>query len=261
MNEERQSSISAALQSYRNTVQDLNLSALRIALASVEEKPALPDVKEDEVRQLRLELLRSEYRIRLDSSDITVSDIRDFLSGGARELFIATCSLDGVNHGTVDVKEREAWFADLWDRVSNTEGISNRPKGLPEDLKYLSTLVRGICGPGLPGYREISRLSFLTDLSLLQEYDDHRVDVPLSQGQMNYVEFNALPLTWVGWEIAVGDRTGDGPQAWSGGSILFCRQAEWERSEWLWRYGIKDEAFESELCDSLEIFFGVVRTL
>lgn len=256
MDEYRKAEIENALAKYKDTVLDLNLKALRFVIDGVEEEPPPEDYPDDEIRDLKLQLLRDEYGIYLESEEQPVPSLHDLLSEDNREGLVASCSLDGVTHGDTDAAGREAWFSDLWDSISNMDSAENWPTALPEDLKYLSTLTPGICGPGLPAYRDISQFSLLTDMSAMDEYEDHRVDVPLGQQRMDNNEFNALSPAFEGWDISVGARIGDGPRAWGGGFVVFCRLPESDRDTWKWRYGMRDDTYSSELFDTVEEFLG-----
>lgn len=138
-------------------------------LLSKSTEPPSEDCPEDEVRDSKLQLLRDEYGIHLEDEEL--ASISDFLSEDHLEKLTATCSLDGVNHGEVDEAARESWFGGLWSDINSIGSGERRPQGLPKDLRYLSTLVPGIYGPGLPNYRGISQFSFLTDMNSMSGYE------------------------------------------------------------------------------------------
>lgn len=257
LNEERKQSIRNALQRYRETVLELNMKVVEIVVQDTEEQPPPEDCPEDRVEKARIEHLRVAYGLRLDLPDSSISTVRDLLSDDRREALIASCQLDGVNHGEVDIAGRERWLADLEREALNVQGAEPRPNPFPKDLKYLGALVRGMCGPGLPEYRQHTQFAFLTDLDELGEYSPDRVDVPLSEERMDRNEFNALSLMWDEWEVSVGARLGDGEIAWNGGYVIYSRhKSDSERGEWRWRYGVKDDDFGSELYDTVEDFLG-----
>lgn len=145
----------------------------------------------------------------------------------------------------------------------------HHPLHLPPEFLYLSTLARGISGPGLPHYRSMAQFSFLTDpaeaLETLQnEGAKSRITVPVRNRPLGDLDFSPLDLTWMEWEIAVGVKSGEGPRGGSGVWIVYCRRisrrgGEGEDGEFCWklRYGIRDELdYESELFDSLEGFLA-----
>lgn len=168
LSNERKSSIRNALQKYRERVLEQNLNELKTVIDDLES--SLPRTwtgeicKEDETPKMRLRTLDDSHDVHLDPPDPTIATVRDFLSEDRRENLIRTNRLDGITHGEVDLAVRNAWIEDVEKKMSTAERALIRPNSLPADLKYLMTLVRGICGPGLPDWRFFNQLKFLSDL-------------------------------------------------------------------------------------------------
>ena len=103
-------------------------------------------------------------------------------------------------------------------------------------IKYLATLVRGLCGPGLPEYRAHQQAVFLTDVDRMGDYHDcDRIVLRPSRQQLDRHEYTALASAWEEWDVAVGVRLGDAEVAWSGGYALYCRhRLEAHRGGWKW---------------------------
>lgn len=50
----------------------------------------------------------------------------------------------------VDIASKSEGIEDVGRRIATSEGATICPNGLPADLNYLMTLVRGICGQECP---------------------------------------------------------------------------------------------------------------
>lgn len=271
LSDERRTSIRNALQSYRERVLEQNLSELRKVINEIEsDPPSSPKITEDEASKERIESLREDSDIWLD--DPTITTIRDLLSEDRRENLIRTNRLDGITHGEVDLAVRNAWIEDIEKKMSTDERALIRPSGLPADLKYLMTLVRGICGPGLPDWRFYNQLKFLSDLdedeaclgnwssgtevgwiavpNMLQDLDGKIGDLPYDWHDSKGEEHKVAMAVGIGQcSFAVycrkqneGDDGGHG-QGGSGG-------------EWSWKYGQQEMPCCHPLYDTIEDFLA-----
>ena len=157
LSEERKSSIRHALQKYRARVLEQNMRELVEVIDEVELAPPMNwdgrVCSEEEAPEKRIDNLQDSLEFCFDPPDPTITTVRDFSSEDKRDRLIRDCRLDGVTHGEVDTALRNAWIEDVEKRMSTAGRAQVRPDSLPADLKYLMTLVRGICGPGLPQWR------------------------------------------------------------------------------------------------------------
>lgn len=264
LSEERKSSIKNALQKYRKRVLEQNMRALEGLIEEIESVPPIvwPGTKcrEDEVPRKRIENLWDHHDIWLDPPDLTVTTVRDFLSEDRRESLIRTCRLDGITHGEVDIAARNAWIEDVERRMSKSERAEVRPDGLPADLKYLMTLVRGLYGPGLPEWRFYNQLKFLSDLDGDEDTDIGKnqgteagwIAVPNTQEEVDNGQLGDLPREWGDCEVAMAVGAGQCSFA------VYCRKQEnGERDSdgaWGWKFGQQDPPCESGLYDTIEEF-------
>ncbi|CZT21377.1 uncharacterized protein RCC_07240 [Ramularia collo-cygni] len=275
LDDQRRESIASASQNYRDVVLEQNLEALRYLVVAAEgeaEGLRKDDLPDEEIRDACLRLFSEQYG--LISPDAGVATPASSLDDSVLPNTIKRCSLDGIDHGAVDVQKREAWFDAVHTAIAslhvqpddqdphNAVAEHFRPLCLPADFQYLATLVRGVCGPGLPHYRETSQFSFIVDpeeaINDLEFYGTrNRVVVPARGRDVLAEAFHALDMVWEDWQIAVGVKPGDGPRGWDGPWILYCRRIGDEGSLWGWRYGIREEIdYESELFDTIEDFLG-----
>lgn len=256
LSQERKSSIEHALQKYREKVLELNIHALEIAIQDIEQQQLSP---ED-----RLKEVYDGYGIRLDPPDPTITSPREFLSEDRRENLIRTNRLDGTTHGEVDLASRNEWTENTERKIASAERIDDdiRPKGLPVDLKYLMTLVRGLCGPGLPRYRFYGELHQLKFLSSLDDADEDDEDERKTDSGVV-----ALPNT--AEEVLSGEANGGVLEDWGdtnfrvtlavcvgdGGFAVYCKDRD-DDDENRWRYGLQDpgDASESHLYETVEEF-------
>ncbi|KAK4506059.1 hypothetical protein PRZ48_004024 [Zasmidium cellare] len=259
LSQERKSGIENALQKYRSRVLELNLHALEIAIQDIEQQDLSPEERLSEVFD--------GYGIRLDPEDPTITAPRDFLSEDRRENLIRTNRLDGTTHGDVDLAGRNAWIENTERKIAAAERVADevRPEGLPADLKYLMTLVRGLCGPGLPQYRfygELNQLKFLSSLDDADEDDEDErktdsgwVALPntseeVRSGQAKDGIFEDWGEGDTTWRVAVAVCVGDG------GFAVYCKDNDGDDEKNCWRYGLSDpkDVFMSELYDTIEEF-------
>lgn len=260
LSHERKGSIERALQKYRERVLELNMHALEIAIQCLEQQQQQLSLEELSTEE-RLEELEECEGIWLDPPDPTITSIRDFLSEDRRENLIRTCRLDGTTHGEVDLVARNEWIENTERKISTIESIDDeiRPNGLPADLKYLITLVRGLCGPGLPRYRfygELYQLKFLSDLDDMVGEDERKTDsgvvvAPNTAEEDLRGKIPDILEDWgptncqVGLVVCIGD----------GGFAVYCKDRD-ASDGYSWRYGLKDpkDVFESDLFETIEEF-------
>lgn len=277
LSEERKSSIRNALQKYRERVLERNLGALGQVIDEIESKPPrvppLPpfsereiECTEEEAPQKRIEYFRDGHYIWLDQEYPTTTTVSDFLSEGMRESLIRTNRLDGITHGEAPTAARNEWIHDVERRMSAAEGVPSRPDGLPADLKYLMTLVRGVCGPGLPQQRLHRYRQFLSDLDgdeASSTYRDGteagRITVPTFDIGDVYEEWDSQDGTYV-----VGMAVGIGSCSFA----VYCREGEVDDSgaedddgeesigKWHWKFGQQEMPTMSGLYDTIEDFLA-----
>jgi hypothetical protein len=186
-------------------------------------------------------------------------------------------SLDGVDHGPIDGDKVAKWLETINAAIANPQiqqddqelhtamaelAVEARSLHLPREFQYLTTLVPGICGPGLPEYRDTSSFSLFDpeamDLSISWKLAN-TVVVPSRERELGSPGWHSLdgPYIWEDWDIAIAVHPGDGPRSASGPWMLYCRRAGDEHSKWQWRYGERDEIdYQSELFDTLEEFLA-----
>ncbi|CAK1362415.1 unnamed protein product [Cercospora beticola] len=160
---------------------------------------------------------------------------------------------------------------------SNEEHISTFPPSLPKDLKYLTTLVSGITGAGLPYWREMQHPDVFkkVNFGLLGSFRDDRkrICIPSLGNWQDVTAFrnedirnpdNAVGYTWAteGWDASVAFNMSSWPEQFLNGTFVLycCRQQQREENRtadlWGWRYGFQRGVFSSELFDSVEDYLA-----
>ncbi|KAI6832888.1 hypothetical protein KC332_g6502 [Hortaea werneckii] len=269
---DRKSSIEHALRKYRSRVLELNMNTLISVIQQIEATTSYKradfwDSVPDDLRSMRLQAIIERHGIHLE--DDSISEVRELLSEDHREDLVRTNRLDGVRHGQVDVDARNAWIERTETAMANAKRASIQPDGLPPALKYLMTLVRAICGVGLPRYRyygELYQLKFLSDVHMDEDEDgsneDGWVALPITLDTPPEDIKNdpslGLPQEWADCEVALGVQIG------YGGFAVYSRRLKGEESQsvrdgagvqgWDWRYGLTDFEYESDLYDTIEEF-------
>jgi hypothetical protein len=247
MDEQRRASIVSALHQYRETVSQHNFFILRLLVEGMESKPLPPNLTPN----VALHLYMNEFNRFLQGQ--IPNDVQtpgDLLNDDVRTELVRIGSLDGVQHGAVDLQEREEFFAAIQTRIAEMNvQVEEFP---PVDLGYLCTLVCAITGPGLPYNRELEQFDFISSFLIvgIEEMVD-KVIVPIrhDDGETG----NALTYVWEDWEIAIAVKIGGGgPREWGGSYALYCRNEG--NKQWKWRYGIHDEEWGSDVYDSVEAF-------
>lgn len=212
---------------------------------------------DEEAPEKRIEALQDSLEFCFNPPDPTINTARDFLSEDKRDVLIRVCRLDGVTHGEVDIAFRNAWIDDVEKRMSTAERAQVRPDCLPADLKYLMTLVRGICGPGLPQWRMFNQLRFLSDLDEDEHVNYTRgggteagwIAVPNTQEEEERGELGDLPNEWEDCEVAMAVGVGEYSFA------VYCRRHNGDGDgEWGWKFGQQEPPCNSGLYDTIEEF-------
>ncbi|KAI7472645.1 hypothetical protein KC357_g5660 [Hortaea werneckii] len=274
LNQERKSSIEHALRKYRDRVLELNMNTLTSAIQHMGNKtdfgPAdfpVPFSVPVSLRRMSLQAFEEKHGVHLEDSSIT--ELRDLLSEDRRESLIQTNRLDGIRHGQVDLDARNAWIERTETTMADAKPVKARPNGLPPALKYLMTLVRAICGVGLPKHRyygELNQLKFLSDVHVDEDEEGCNeagwvaLPMPLDTPAEDTKNDPSLGLSeeWADCEIALGVQIG------YGGFAVYCRRLDGKElqsvsdsagtSGWDWRYGLTDLEYESDLYDTIEEF-------
>ena len=251
LSQERKTSIENALQKYRRRVLELNMNALEYIVQDIEQQspPSPSECPADRLPALCIAQLKKEHGIVL--KDHTVTSIRDFLSEARRQALIEENQLDGVIHGgPVNLASRRAWIDDIEQKITTYENARARPSSLPADLKYLMTLVRGMCGPGLPNHRFYDQLPFIADLDGEDAEEIGTIAVPPAQEEHDSDEFSLFLEVWGDDEVAIGVSIATG----AGGIAVYCREEGNDDAEWVWKYGLIDPPTQSDLYDTIEDF-------
>lgn len=257
---ERKTSIENALEKYRNRVLEINMATLETVISDLENSEIKPSIGPEEILKQRIEELQDRYGIRLEHPpDPSITSIRDILSEDRRENLVRSCWLDGIvqGEGEIDIEAREAWIEKTEEQTRTAERTEVHPDGLPAELKYLMTLVRGICGNGLPEYRyfggsELRQLKFLTDIDGEEaEGEEPResgfVTVPRTDEEMSQGHLGDIRGEWDDHVVALAVGIGNG------GFAAYCRKLE-DADGWRWKYGLWDPEFETALYDTVEDF-------
>lgn len=122
------------------------------------------------------------------------------------------------------------------------------------------TLVRGICGNGLPEYRyfsgsELRQMKFLTDIDGEEAEgeeprDSGLVTVPRIDEEMIQGHLGDIRGEWDNHVVALAVGIGNG------GFVAYCRKLDDtdDADRWRWKYGLWDPEFETALYDTVEEF-------
>lgn len=239
LSHERKSSIQRALRNYRARVLELNMAALNSAIEALEQETRpihfsfrSTHVSPDELPKQRIESLRERYGIYLNPPDPTIMMVRDLLSEDRRENLVRTCRLDGISHGEIDHAARKAWIEKTETKIMAVDRTHGRPDGLPAELKYLMSLVHGLCGPGLPNDRflgELHKPKFISDIEGDEDEEEEQTDcghvsVPISEEDMSSTtitekeKYSEIDAEWDGCEVGLAVVTGNG------GFAVYCRR-------------------------------------
>lgn len=207
---------------------------------------------------------------------------RDLLEDSWRERLSQRISGSGLSDTSPDVEKRLRWFSQIGEAIQDL-GLSgeSRPPSLPSPLIYLSTLVDRIYGPGLPAWRFINQIDFVSSTSTLGSSgwtvrDCVIVPPPTLDDMNDYVAAN-LYFVWQAWKKAVAIKIGSALFDPAGTFALYCRRLRDDEKEeldygyddddkvireeekdgdydWKWRYGTHDGEWHGTLCDSVECF-------
>lgn len=221
--------------------------------------PRTSNLSPEELPERRIERLQTGCGIQLDPPDPSITSVRDFLSEDRRENLVRNCRLDGILHGEVDIKAREAWIEKTEENIRTAERAKVHPDGLPAELKYLMTLVRGICGNGLPHYRyggELHQLKFLTDVDGEEDEDEPPMDsgyvsVPWTfEEQRQGLGLSDFREEWDDHEVALAVHIGNG------GFTAYCQKLKDadDADTWRWKYGLWSPEADFAVYDTVEEF-------
>lgn len=253
MDIERQSSIANAFKRFREIVEEHSRSQLR-NLIEVTEAISLPvSYSASLVNRTHLDIFLNELNESLPQSAHAATRPRDLLAESIMSDLVKDLYLDGVSPDPPNLQAKKDWFDII--QASIVEQGVQADEFPPPDLKYLSTLVNAVFGPGLPLYRKSAQFDLLCEVGYWQSREDisKRAIIP-SQDEDEPDDFKEA---WEDWGIKVACLIGDGPS--SGGTfVLFCR-SEQERG-WRWRYGFLDEGSGSEMFDTVEEFLHYFAT-
>jgi hypothetical protein len=162
MDKERRTKIATALHQYRETVSQHSFFLLHILVEDLEAQPPPPKCSASVAQRLRIQEIHQFLQGAVPES---VKSPRDLLNDNVRAELIRRASLDGVCHYSVNLKQREEYFAAVQTRIAEMNvKVAEFP---PANLEYLCTLVSGITGPGLPYNRESQQIAFV---SPIEEY-------------------------------------------------------------------------------------------
>lgn len=294
MDDERQASIREALQTYRDRVKECNLSLLQAVIDRVATMQAHSNrpTSEQDTQERRVLAIAKKCFGAWDAAEFP-SAPQDLLAiDHVRESLIIRYSLDGLHHDSIDAATRSAWFATLNNAIAvvSLEAGMPRPESLPASLKYLCTLVCGICGPGLPNWRFLHQVDFIARASQVAMEGEVKTAARVTKGMRNPEVFDFhsqithdlmmhwgddIAINWEDWEISLAVRIGDMETGNAGTYVVFCRRLkpaddlddyydedepivkdEWKEGDdvWQWRYGTHDSDWESRLFDSVEDF-------
>ncbi|KAK4611796.1 hypothetical protein CLAFUR4_13045 [Fulvia fulva] len=267
LRQEQSTAIEDALRKYRNRVLEINMAKLETAISDIETReiktmefwPKTPKLDPEELPQRRVERLEGDYGVRLEHpQDPSITSIRDFLSEDRRGNLVRSCRLDGVVHGEVDIEALEAWIEKTEEQIRTAERTEIHLDGLPAELKYLMTLIRGICGNGLPAYRysgQLRQMKFITDIEGEEtEGEEPRnsgfVTVPRTDEEMSEGHLGDIQGSWDDHVVALAAGIGNG------GFAVYCRKQEDADGAigWRWKYGLWDPEFKTALYDTVEEF-------
>ena len=248
MDKERRTKIATALHQYRETVSHHSFFLLRILVECIEAQPPPPHCSASTAQRVCLQEFHQYLRGAVPES---VKSPRDLLNNNVRAELTRRASLDGVSHFPVNLEQREEYFATL--RTYIAEINVEAARFPPADLEYLCTLVSGISGPGLPYNRESQQIDFVSSINN-HELKDMVEDVTVPVRDYEGGGYNKITYSWEDWEIAIAVKIGGGNISNGGSYALYCRNED--NKQWMWRYGIYDEDWYSDVFDSVKEFLG-----
>ena len=236
LDEARRESIKAALESYKRTVLERNLTNLRVVVDGIE---SWPDARRNDMRNL-------EQYVLDGSIEGLATTPRGMLEPAVRMELVKSCDLDGIYHLPEEFpQDRSAWYATIRGLIEARDVTAGAFP--PPDLEYLCTLVDGICGPGLTRYVFWHQYDMLDVAELCSDYDDDKV----------FIGKASLPADWVSEDgdvelcVKIGRNEEHG---WGGSYILWCRRSADE--SWQWRYAAHADEEASDIYDTLEEYLA-----
>ncbi|KUJ15118.1 uncharacterized protein LY89DRAFT_685938 [Mollisia scopiformis] len=253
VDQERRTRIESALQQYRETVSQHNVTLIRAYVRAVAAQPVPGNWSEDTAQTMRMRECSRALRIQFPES-VSPQQLLD--DDNVIAELVRTKYLEGVSSYPVNLEQREEYFAKVGTRVREIIDVAEFP---PADLAYLCTLVSGITGPGLSYHHDAQVFDFISPIKHAQMVDEmaQAVIVPIRYDYSGSADQTTDQLTfvWEEWNIAVAFQIGSGPQ--TGGSFaLYCRRVEANDEPFKWRYGIHVDHWGSEVYDSVEEFLG-----
>jgi hypothetical protein len=235
LDETRRESIRVALESYKHTVLEHNLSNLQIVVDGIESR--------SQARRDNMHML-AEYVLDENMNGIATSP-RGLLDPAVRTELVEKCDLDGIYHLPEDFpQDRKAWYAKVRGLLEERDATAGAFP--PPDLEYLCTLVDGICGPGLPQHVFLQQYNMLDIGESSRPFDDDTVYIG-----------EALPADWclehgdIELCVKIGRNEMHG---WGGSYLLWCRQSA--DDPWQWRYAAHADEEASDVYDTLEEYLA-----
>ncbi|KAK5713652.1 hypothetical protein LTR15_011352 [Elasticomyces elasticus] len=229
-------SIKAALESYKHTVLERNLTNLRTVVDGIESRP---EARRDNMRNL-------EQHVLNNSINGLATSPRGLLEPAVRTELVKNCDLDGIYHLPEDFpQDRSAWYAKIRGLLEERDATAGTFP--PPDLEYLCTLVDGICGPGLPQHIFWQQYDMLGFAESSSAYDKNTV----------FVGEASLPIEW---DLENGDielcvKIGRNEEhSWGGSYLLWCRRSA--NDPWQWRYAAHADENVSDIYDTLEEYLA-----
>ncbi|KAK5692222.1 hypothetical protein LTR17_025463 [Elasticomyces elasticus] len=214
-------SIKAALESYKHTVLERNLSNLRLVVDGIESRP---EARRDDMRNL-------EQRVLNDSINGLATSPRGLLEPAVRTELVKNCDLDGIYHLPEDFpQDRSAWYAKI--------------RGFLEERDATAD---GICGPGLPQHVFWQQYDMLGLAESSSAYDNNTV----------FVGEASLPADWYleNGDIELCVKIGRNEEhSWGGSYLLWCRRSA--NDPWQWRYAAHADENVSDIYDTLEEYLA-----
>jgi hypothetical protein len=258
VDQERRTKIASALQQYRETVSQHNITLIRAFVRAVEAQSVPDNWSENKSQTMRMRECDRRLRINFPGS-VSLQQLLD--DDDVIAELVRSNYLDGVSPYPINPEQREELFAKIRTRVREIVDVAEFP---PADLAYLCTLVSGITGPGISYHHDAQQFDFISPIEHAQMLEEMvSVVVPIPEDDSGRppqpedfgVTYNQLTGIWEEWEIAVASKIGGGPR-WGGSYALYCRRQEASDEPFKWRYGVHDEDWRSEVYDSVEEFLG-----
>lgn len=274
LSEPRRASIRLALEDFRKTILKQNFKTLRILVQAAEKQ-----VEEASESGHSAEEIDEVCNDRFNWYLIRWNDAKALLSSDTSQVeldgIISRISLDGIDHSPVDFRGRDQWWSSIWTAIiKHRHDIPQFPSGLPEDVRYLSTLANAVLGAGLPYWREMKCRDFLAKLSGYDNGVEGKICIPFlgnwqdetrsyrPEDTRNY--HNAI-VNWCmeGWEVSVAVNVTAWPIGYLYGTfVVYCCRRSGEGGSgsgggnWQWRLGYQRDSFWSQLYDTVEEYLA-----